>query len=191
MKNSDNNLCRNEDIAAYLDGELGSDDVVRFENHVGVCKRCSDELQNQKRLLNELDLAFGLDDKVMSLPQNFSKVVKATAESDMNGLRHEKEKSRAIGLCLALAVLAFMLLGWTRLSDSVLTPLTNFIRIIGSFLEIIWRVIYDAGLGICVITRVVSHHLIFNSNPRNYFVFLLFMLLLVLLSRLILRHRRA
>jgi predicted anti-sigma-YlaC factor YlaD len=187
MKDADNNLCRSEDIAAYLDGELSGDEVLRFENHVSVCKHCVDELQNQKRLLNELDLAFGLDDKALPLPQNFTKVIKTTAESDMNGLRQKKEKSRALRLCVVLAVLSFALLGWVRLSDSVFTPLTNLVRIVSSFMEIIGRVIYDAGLGVCVITRAVSRHFIFESNPLNYLLFLLFMLSIVLLSRLVRR----
>ena len=191
MNDTVNNSCRSEDIGAYLDSELGSDEAFRFENHVGICKRCADKLQNQKRLLNELDLAFGFDDKALSLPKNFSKVVKATAESDMNGLRHKKEKSLAVVLCLVLVILAFALLGWARFSDSVFTPLANFIRVVGSFMEIVWRVIYDAGLGVCVIARAISRHFIFESNPLNYLVFLLFALSLVLLSRLILRHRRA
>lgn len=179
-----------EDIATYLDGEMTADEVARFERHVEVCKVCAEELQTQKRLLNELDFAFGSQEESLPLPQNFTKVVKATAESNMNGLRRKEEKTRALRLCTLLLVLSAILLGWARLSDSIFVPVKNLVSVVSSFLEIIWRVIYDAGLGVVVITRAISRHFVFESNPLNYFLLMIFLGSVFWLSRLILRSRR-
>lgn len=186
-----NKACKREDIAAYLDGEMNGDEIVCFENHIKSCKACTEELQSQKSLLNEIDFAFDSRETELPLPKNFTKVIKATAENDMNGLRQRKEKSRALRLCLLLAAFAFVLLGWARLSDSVLTPVKNLIYVIGSFFQIVWRVIYDAALGVVVVARTVSRHFIFESAPASYLLLLIFLCSLFLLTRLVKRYYRA
>lgn len=191
MNTGTNKTCqRGEDIATYLDGEMSVNELTLFESHVVMCKICADEIQIQKRLLNELDFAFGSQDESLSLPQDFTKVVKATAESDMHGLRKKEEKTRALSLCTVLVVLSAILLGWARFTNSVFVPVKNFVRVVGSFLEILWRIIYDAGLGVVVIVRAVSRHFVLESNPLNYFLLMIFLGSAFLLSRLILRSRR-
>lgn len=190
-ENGANNRCqRGEDIATYLDGEMSGDELTIFENHVRTCKICADELQTQKRLLNELDFAFGSHEESLPLPKDFTKVVKATAESNMSGLRQKEEKTRALRLCTVLIVLSAILLGWARLSDSIFVPVKNFVWVVSSFLEIVWRIIYDAGLSVVVIIRAVSRHFVFESNPLNYFLLMVFFASVFWLSRLILRSRR-
>lgn len=186
-----NKICqRGEDIATYLDGEMSADELTLFESHVETCKTCADEIQIQKRLLNELDFAFNSQEESLPLPQNFTKVVKATAESDMKGLHRREEKTRALRLCTLLVVLSAILLGWARFTNSVFVPVKNFVRVVGSFLEIVWRIIYDAGLGAVVIIRAVSRHFVLESNPLNYFLLMIFLGSAFWLSRLILRSRR-
>ena len=192
MSNISKNIsCKSEDICAYLDEEMSADEIVCFENHIAACKNCADELQNQKSLLNELDFAFGSQEETLTLPKNFTKVIKTNAESDMSGLRQRKEKSRALRLCIALAVLSFVLLGWARFSDSSFVPIKNLLRVVGSFLGIVWRFIYDAGVGVVVIARAVSRHFVLESNPLNYLLLLIFLFSIFLLSRLVRRYYRA
>jgi anti-sigma factor RsiW len=39
----------NENLTAYLDGELGSEDSVQMQSHVNHCASCSDELRGLQR----------------------------------------------------------------------------------------------------------------------------------------------
>lgn len=186
-----NTYCNNENITAYLDGEMSDDEAVCFENHISVCKLCSDELQTQKRIFNELDFAFDSQKELLPLPLNFTKVITTTAESDMNGLRQNEEKSRALRLCVVLALLSFVLLGWARFSDSIFVPIKKLFRVAVSLLEIVWNLVYDLGLGIVVIVRAVSRHFVFESNSLSYLLIVIFLCSILLLSRLIRRYHRA
>src|SRR5215471_2124026 len=105
-----NNSCPREEIAAYLDGELDCDTAITFEAHVESCQDCAAELCSQRQLLCTLEAAFGTS-RHIELPGNFTRVVAAHAESDMRGLRHKVERRRALQLCAALFLAAFMLLG--------------------------------------------------------------------------------
>lgn len=185
------NACCVEDIAAYLDGEMNDDELSRFELHISECKLCSNEIENQKRLLNALDLALGVKEKELPLPTNFTKIVAKTAESDMRGVRRSSERKRALRISAALALLSFILLGGTSLSESIIGPAKRIFTVVGSISEMLGHVIYDAGLGVVVIVRAVSRHFLFESHPLNLFLFCLFMCALFFLSRLIIRHHRA
>lgn len=183
--------CNNENITAYLDEEMTADDIVCFENHISICKSCADELQTQKRIFNELDFAFDSQKELLPLPLNFTKVIKANAESDMNGLRQHEEKSRALRLCFVLALLSFVLLGWARFSDSVFVPIKKLVGVAGSLLETVWNLVYDIGLGTVVIVRTVSRHFLFESNSLTYILIVIFLCSILLLSRLIRRYHNA
>jgi anti-sigma factor RsiW len=186
--------CPSEEIAAYLDGELSAQAVALFERHLKQCAACQAELLEQRRLLCALDFALGghSADGDIALPQNFSQVVAAHAQSDLRCLRSERaERGRALRLCLALAVISFALLGSAAFSESVLRPLVALFRQAGIVLGFFGRALYDLGAGLAVIARAVGGHTLFESNRLTLFVFLLLAIAVVILPRLISSYHRA
>lgn len=185
--------CQSEEIAAYLDGEMDAYAAVLFEKHVKECANCAMELQEQRRLLCTLD--FALHERELSdlrLPKNFSEIVLAHAQSgNLGSLRSvPAERGRALRLCLALAVVAFALLGGAAVSESVLKPVGLVFRYAGTLFGFLGRALYDFGAGVAVIARGVGGHTIFESQLLTPLVFILLALALVLLSHLISSYHR-
>jgi len=179
---------RTEDVAAYLDGELGGAASESFEAHLKTCARCATELRTQRQLLCTLDLAFS--ERSFALPRNFSRVVAAHAESDLSGMRKKSERRRAFQLCALLALLAFALLG-AAARALVFQPAQSFLRIAGSLLDLVWRALYDAGTGAAVIVRVVGRALILAPHGSGLLLVIPFVIALALLPRLIANYHRA
>jgi anti-sigma factor RsiW len=181
--------CRTEDVAAYLDGELGGSASESFEAHLKTCARCATELRMQRQLLCTLDLAFS--EPSFELPRNFSRVVAAHAESDLSGMRKKSERRRAFQLCAALALLSFALLGAAS-GALVFQPARSVLRLAGSLLDLVWRALYDAGTGAAVIVRVVGRALILAPHGLGLVLVVLpFVIALALLPRLIANYHRA
>lgn len=190
MELATNNMtCHSTEVAAYLDGELGSAALLAFEEHLKECRSCAGKLEEQRRLLCTLDMAFS-DEKTLALPADFARVVTAHAQMDMSGVREQRERGRALRLCIALALFSFALLGGASLSDSVLEPVRVFGRLAGTGLGILWRAIYDAGATFAVITRIIGRFA-FESHPLGLFSYLLLGAALLLLLRLIRGYHRA
>lgn len=181
--------CRSEEIAAYLDGELKAHAHALFEEHLQACRSCASELREQRHLLCALDFALGADEACLELPQNFAQVVAVKAESDMSGVRRRSEHGRAFRLGLALALMAFALLG-ASLNSSVLVPIKIVARYSRSVLSLMWNALYDLGAGCTVILRALGRRFIFELHPFGLIAFLLFALALLLLPRLITRYHR-
>lgn len=185
-----NNLnCGSVEVAAYLDGELGQGALQAFEEHLKECRSCSEKLEEQRRLLCTLDMAFN-EEKTLALPLDFARVVTAHAQTDMSGVREKQERGRAVRLCAALALFSFALLGSAALTDSIFEPVRIFGRFAGVCLGILWRAIYDAGATVAVIMRIVGRYT-FESHPLGIFSYLVLAGALVLLLRLIRNYHRA
>src|SRR5437868_1442442 len=108
--------------AAYLDGELDGPAAEDFERHAKTCAACSASLLEQRRLLCLLDNAF--DDTFenrVALPRDFTRRVRARAQTDMSGVRAARERRLALKICAALAVAAFALLGFAAF-EAVAAP---------------------------------------------------------------------
>ncbi len=83
-------------VAAYLDGELDPGSAARFEAHARSCPACSAALLEQRRLLCLLDAAFDETfEKRLPLPRDFTRAVKARAQTNMSGLRDARVGVRA------------------------------------------------------------------------------------------------
>jgi len=184
-----NSNCRSVEVAAYLDGELRDGALLAFEEHLKKCRSCSEKLEEQRRLLCTLDMAFG-EEKALTLPADFARVVTAHAQTDMSGVRERHERSRALRLCVALALFSFALLGSAALTDSVLEPVRVFGRLAGTGFRFLWRAIYDAGALLVVIMRILGRFT-FESHPLGVLSYLLLAGALVLLLRLIRSYHRA
>ncbi|HVG28925.1 MAG TPA: zf-HC2 domain-containing protein, partial [Pyrinomonadaceae bacterium] len=79
--------CGCTDVAAYLDGELSVAESSSFEEHLLACAPCAAALSEQRRLLCLLDAAFARAQKKVELPEDFARVVKARAQTDMTSVR--------------------------------------------------------------------------------------------------------
>jgi anti-sigma factor RsiW len=184
-----NRNCRSAEVAAYLDGELGAGALLAFEEHLKECRSCAAKLEEQRRLLCTLDMAFN-EERQLALPADFTRVVTAHAQTDMSGVRAKRERARALRLSAALALFSFALLGGAALSDSVFEPVRMFGRLSGAGLGILWRALYDAGATFAVIMRIVGRFA-FESHPLGLFSYLVLCAALLLLLRLIRGYHRA
>jgi anti-sigma factor RsiW len=179
-------------VAAYLDGELDAATAERFERHVKGCATCAAALNEQKRLLCLLDVAFPGQraEQDFALPKDFARVVTAHARTDMSGVRQRSEHRRAVALCALLAVGSFALLGLRRF-DAALAPFTGFARAVAGILGMLARALTDAATGAAVILRAVGGHYFAEHLPFKVLTGLLLACAAVLLLRLIGSYHRA
>lgn len=181
--------CQLEDVAAYLDGELGSDALRDFEEHLKTCAECAAELRMQRQLLCTLDSAF-YGSGSFELPHDFTRVVTAHAESDLSGMRRKGERHRALQVCAILALVSFALLG-TAARALVVEPAQSFFHLAATIFDFGWRMIYDAGTGLAVIIRVLGRAIVSGPYGLGLVMLLAFVISISLLSFLIARYHRA
>ncbi|HXT61846.1 MAG TPA: zf-HC2 domain-containing protein [Pyrinomonadaceae bacterium] len=183
-----NITCPREEIAAYLDGELDGDALTSFESHLEQCRDCAAELRSQRQLLCTLEAAFGTNGNI-ELPENFTRVVAAHAENDMRGLGHKGERRRALQLCAILSLAAFALLG-SASSGLIFRPVSAFLRLAGSALDVLVRTAADAVEGLAIIARLIAR--VGDKDPHGVeiLVALVFLIAVSLLPRLIANYHR-
>lgn len=186
MDNS-NQQCQRELIAAYLDGELDASAGALFEQHLMGCRACDYELTSQRLFMCELDATLTLTPD-LPIPSNFAQIVAARAESDMSGVRDGREHKRALRFCLILALASFALLG-AAASKAVFFSGRTIANQIFGILGLLWTTLYDAAVGLTVISRVISGGLI-PESPFAGLAALLLALGVVLLSLLISSYHR-
>ena len=189
MSLDDNTVCRLEDVAAYLDGELDDAALEVFEGHVKTCAGCAQELRTQRQLLCTLNRAFE-ESGAFELPQDFARLVATHAESDVTGLRGRGERRRAFKVCAVLALLSFALLGAASRA-TVFQPARSFLRVAESLFDLAWKTIYDAGTGASVIVRLVVRAIALSPYGLGLFLILAFIIAISLLPRLIASYHRA
>ena len=185
---NDNKNCPREEIAAYLDGELDGDALNNFELHVAQCVACSTELRSQRQLLCTLEAAFGTA-RHIQLPDNFTRVVAAHTENDMRGLRHKVERRRALQLCAAILLAAFMLLGAAS-NNLIFQPARAFLRITASALDVLLRTVADAAEGVTIIARMIARTSVTGTHGYGILIALVFLIAISLLPRLIANYHR-
>src|ERR1043166_1412453 len=168
MSLPENKNCPREEIAAYLDGELDGSGLNSFEAHVAKCAHCAPELRSQRQLLCTLEAAFGTA-RHITLPDNFTRVVAAHAENDMHGLRHKVERRRALQLCAALLLTAFMLVGAAS-NKLIFQPVRAFLHITASALDVLLRTVADAAEGLAIIARMIARTTL--AGPHGFGIFI-------------------
>lgn len=185
LKNQDD--CPRSEIAAYLDGELSPRAELELELHFAGCPNCSAELNEQKKLLCALDFALENEDQI-ELPENFTKVVVANAESNVQGLRCPRERNRALLVCAALFGLIFIGLGaeTSQTFASFGTITEKFLAVGGFFVHLV----HDISIAAAVIFRAFSLQFVFNSTISAVLLGICFVVSFLIFSRLMSRHRR-
>jgi anti-sigma factor RsiW len=183
------NACQLEDVAAYLDGELNGDALKDFEDHLKSCAQCDTELRTQRQLLCTLDVAFG-DSRSFDLPNNFTRVVTARAESDLSGMRNKGERRRALELCALLALTSFALLG-AATRAIVFDPVRSFLRITRALLDLVWQAASEAASSATVVMRVIGRAILPGQSGLGLFLVLVFLVSVSFLLFLIAKYHRA
>jgi anti-sigma factor RsiW len=180
-------ICERDLSPAYVDGELDAELTLLFEEHLESCARCRSELQAHRLFVCELDAALS-DGVDIPVPAGFSKMVATRATIDMRGVRTRPEHRKALGICLALALAGFALIG-AAARDAIFAIGEHVVATavgIGGFLS---SVVYDAGATVAVVFGVVSRKLIVESGSLIPLVVLLVVAVLIL-SRLISNYHR-
>jgi len=149
------------EIAAYIDGELSPTEEIALESHIANCAECRKELNEQKKLLCVLDFALE-DEKKFELPENFTRVVVANAESKVSGLRRPQERFTAFFVCAALFLLVIIGLGSE--TEAVFKTFADFSEQFLVVINFVFRFFYDIAFGTAIILRSISLHLFFNST---------------------------
>ena len=180
--------CPREEIAAYIDGEINPREELELEMHFAVCKPCTEELNSQKKLLCALD-SFCLNEREIELPENFTKVIVTTAESNVSGLRRPQERRNALFICSALFLL--VLLGLGGETDAVLGTFGKFAEQFVAVIGFVAHLVYDIAFGITVILRSLSSQFVFDSAVSFGFVAVFFLISVLTLSRLVIKYNRA
>jgi len=188
LSTTDKDVCPVEDVAAYLDGELSGAAQENFEAHLSTCARCAAELSTQRQLLCTLEAAFNRSSR-FDLPQNFTRVVAAHAESDLKGVRDKRERRRAFQLCAMLALAAFALLGATS-GAIVLQPIRGFLQIAARVFDLLWQTAYEAAVGAGIILRMFGRAAVATPYGLGVLAVLVFLVAFSLLPRLIANYHR-
>lgn len=175
-------------FSAYLDGQLESAAIDQFEAHIAACQPCRAELNAQRQFLCELDSVFSTP-KDISIPKDFARIVSARAESDMRGVRTHGERRRALLVCLALGLTAFVLLGATAGSSLLVSAalLTNKVL---SVLSLLWTTLHDAVIGMTIVSRVFVRMFLPESPLTNLAALVVLVLAVASLSHLIIGYHR-
>lgn len=181
-----NELCPREQIGAYLDGELAPREELELELHFAACKMCAEELNSQKTLLCALDSFRPAKDDI-ELPEDFTKVVVTTAESKVSGLRRPQERRTALYVCIGLFLL-FVIGGEAQALFGSVGTIGEQIVVAGRFVV---HFVYDVALGVTILLRSISNQLFFSSAVSLFVITIVFLISLLMLSRLVTRHKRA
>jgi hypothetical protein len=182
------NACPAENVATYLDGELSGRGLEDFEAHLAACRVCASELRTQRQLLCTLEAALSSAPQ-FKLPHNFTRIVAVHAESDLSGMRNKVERRRALKMCAILALAAFALLGATS-RVMVFQPVRGFAQMIARLSELLWQTMYDAGVGVGVILRMIGRAAVTSPYGIGILLTLAFLIAVSLLPRLIANYHR-
>lgn len=180
--------CPNDNISAYIDGELSPADELALEMHLTGCSACTDELNLQKSFLQALNASLERGAEI-ELPENFTKTVVTNAESRVSGLRGASERVNAIFICAALFLFALFALG--NDAEGTFATIAAVAEKLGAVAAAAGHFIFDISLAATIIIRTVSSAIVSDSRIAAMFFVIALVSSILFFSRLLLRHRRA
>lgn len=184
---ANNFKCPSDEIAAYIDGELTTKREHELDAHFLECSVCSDELNQQKQFLCQLDssLKQGSD---LDLPADFAKTIVANAESTVSGLRRPREQFNAIFICAGLSLFVLFASGTDAPTVfSGVSVIFDQIMAVGSFFG---HLIYSVLIGVSIILRSLASQ-VRADLAAMVFLTAISLVSLMFISRRVLRMRRA
>ncbi len=181
--------CPRAEIAEYLDGELSLRSELEIELHFAQCKLCSEELKAQEKVSTTLEILLEDEEKEgITLPENFTKIVTTNAESNLDGLRSPKERSRALFICCILFLM--VLFGFGTKGETVLFAVEKFSDqslAVGGF---ILHLFYTLALGVSAIFGSLCMKFVFTSTLTLLGIVTAFVITALILSRMVFRFNR-
>ena len=185
LDNSEAN-CPSPEISAYIDRELSPEQELDLDLHMAECRVCTDELNLQKSFLIALENS--LDEKGIDLPVDFTKVVVTHAESRVSGLRHPSERRRAAVVFMTLLLVAAVALGSS--AGTVLASMASGAEKFVAVMDSVGHFFYDIALGSVIVFRSLVAAMVFDSGTNAAIFLLVFVMSLLLSSRLLVRFHR-
>ena len=177
------------EIAEYIDGELAPQAELEFDLHCAICKICRDELNAQKKVSSTLEILLDENPEQIELPENFTKIVTAKAESNLDGLRNPKERSRALFICAILFL--FLIFGFGTESGTVLFAVEKFAEQMFAVGGFIFHLFYLLLFGISTIFGSLFKKFVFSSSLTLLLTAGTFVISFFILSRMVLRFNRS
>lgn len=161
-KKSEIELCPQDDIAAYVDGELSSQQSDDLERHLARCPSCRFSLREQRQFLAALSASLEAEN-TLDLPDDFTKKIVSNAESSVTGLRRPHERFTAIFISAALFLFAiFALGGETFAVASAMGSIGEQLWAVGSFL---FKFAANIAFGVTVILRALASQFSASAVP--------------------------
>ncbi len=142
--------CPNNDIAAYIDGELEANQAAQLESHLAACQICRTEANQQKAFLAAVSNSLA-DTGEFPLPNDFTKRIVANAESTVSGLRRPRERVTAMFVCVALFIFAVFALG--NDAGLVIGGISSIFEQAAAIVMFAAHVAYNIALGVAVVGR--------------------------------------
>ncbi len=182
-------VCPRPEITEYLDGELKPGEELELEIHFAECKVCLDELNSQKQVSSSLEILLDAEKDEIELPVNFTKVVTAKAESNLDGVRSPKERSRALFICAIL--FTFLIFGFGTESETLLFAVEKFAEQVLAVGGFVLHLFYSLTVGISAIFGSFCNEFVFSSGLVLLGLAIVFVISFLILSRMILRFNRS
>src|SRR3982751_163711 len=156
--------CPRDEISSYIDGELGPEQELDLEMHFAVCSVCTEELKLQRQFLCALDASLDSEPDI-ELPKDFTKVVVASAESHVSGLRRPAERYSAAFICSGLFLVMMFSLG--AASGDPLGTFFNVLEKTAAVASFVGHMAYDVAIGAVIIVRSLSSYFIIDGSPTS------------------------
>lgn len=157
--------CPRDEISSYIDGELSPEQELELELHFASCRKCSEELKLQRQFLCALDASLENEPEI-ELPKDFTKVVVASAESRVSGLRRPTERFNAAFICTSLFLVMMFSIGAAS-GDDALGTVFHIFEKTATVASFVGHIAYDMAIGAVIIIRSLSSYFIFGNSPTS------------------------
>ena len=169
-------ICSDSLRQEFLDGELTADKEQEVAAHIVSCPACQIQIDQQKKLLTELDNSFG---DLPEIPVDFSKIVSVNARSQVSAIRRPYERRTAVLVCVGLLTIAFLAIAFGPL-NALMGPTLMFEKVF-SVVALVFSLLSDVILGLGVVGRSVSTSL--GVSPFVIFGLLIGSVLILIVRR--------
>jgi len=156
--------CPRDQISSYIDGELSPGQEFDLEMHFAACSVCTEELKLQRQFLCALDASLENEPDI-ELPKDFTKVVVASAESRVSGLRRPTERFNAAFICSGLILVMMFSIG--AASGDPLGSVFGVLEKGAAVASFVGHLAYDLAIGAVIIIRSLSSYFIIDNSPTS------------------------
>ena len=180
--------CPRVEIAEYIDRKLKLRDELDLELHFAQCETCATELKAQEKVSTTLEILLEEEKETIKLPENFTKIVTAKAESNLDGVRSRKERSKGLFIfAILFAMIAFAIGLEGKTITFAFEKFADQFLAVGGFVT---HLFYQLVLGVSVVFGSMSNNFVFSSTLTFLAIVITFVLAFLMLSRMIFLYNR-